>query len=204
MTQWHTGDCLLVFYLTTSHGSKVTRSKRQSAVPGVSWNKKKWQVCLNLGGKRRYLRNFEEEADAANAVEDARAAEVAGSLEKHLKGRGVRKRRRSKRQSTVQGVSWHKQTQKWQARLTLGGKTKYFGHAEEAEALKAHSILVGRSRAGGGQVGGGGGGGRRSVGGILAPQAQFWGDFTLCRGIWGPGRAKSGRSSGGGGGVEKS
>ena len=123
----------------------ATRAERQSTVPGVSWNKltQMWQTRLALAGNKHFLGVFEEEADAAKAVEEARAAAVADNLEEHLKCLRMRKRR-SKRQITVPGVCWHKQTQKWQVGLTLAGKKCFLGHfAEEAEAGKA--VVAGRA-----------------------------------------------------------
>ena len=62
--------------------------ERQSAVSGVTWNQwaQKWRVQLTLGGKKRYLGLFKEEADATEAVAVCRAAAKAGRLDQHLQG----------------------------------------------------------------------------------------------------------------------
>ena len=63
-------------------------SYESSKHAGVCWHsqRQKWRAQPTLSGKQRHLGYFAEEAEAAQAVAAARAADEAGRLEEHISG----------------------------------------------------------------------------------------------------------------------
>ena len=126
---------------------KTTSSKFR----GVSWFKptQKWRAQITIDGKRTYLGHFNYEETAARKYDEhaarlGRPLNVPSSESRAEPIQEVTKTISSK----FRGVSWHKQSQKWRARIRIDGKRTELGYFvdEETAARKydEHAACLGQ------------------------------------------------------------
>tara|TARA_R110000772_G_scaffold207522_2_gene318081 strand:- start:2326 stop:3012 length:687 start_codon:yes stop_codon:yes gene_type:complete len=98
---------------------------------GVNWHKpnKKWAALIWINGKHRYLGYFTCELEASEAYQKAlKDYELDGTMPEPWTY-----------SSQYKGVSWHKPSKKWTAKIYINGKAKYLGSFKcELEASEAY------------------------------------------------------------------
>jgi hypothetical protein len=132
-----------------------------SAFVGVSWNKRrrKWMAQTWHGGKNHHLSFFDDEREAARAVDTAarrlRGEEAHSGGLNRVKDTGAEEDTAamaavaSEQQgpSAFVGVCWHKQSRKWAARFHHDGEKQYLGYFDdEREAARAVDTAARRLR----------------------------------------------------------
>ncbi len=106
------------------------KKDKTSSFVGVYWDKsrQKWHAQKRFGSKAFNLGVFDREEDAGNAY---LKATLDSCLEDALK-------RRSNMASVHRGVTWHRRSKRWEARVTVLGKRIHVGHYKnEDEANRA-------------------------------------------------------------------
>ena len=147
---------------TENLGNKRRRRSGSSRYKGVTWSKqrKRWIAQIRRDGKVRHLGLFDSEADAGYAY-DAGAREVfgpfaclnfpepgessadgAGNLEATAATPGT-ERLPAAGASPYLGAIWANGKNKWQARITSGGKQHHLGfYASDIEAALAYDAAA--------------------------------------------------------------
>ena len=111
----------------------------------MSWQEKsqKWEAYLKVCGKQEHLGRFDDELEAAKAV-DRRLREI-GTLENlNYDDDGNFVYAVKMKSSQYRGVCWHKGMQKWEVSITVPGeKQKCLGCFEdEANAARAYDAVA--------------------------------------------------------------
>lgn len=104
---------------------------------GVNWSKSKskWQVGIQYKGVSTHLGHYDTEIEASNAYQLALSKIKDGSFNADDY--------KPKFLSKYKGVSFHKAANKWQAQITISGKTKYLGSfITEIEAHQAYQTKL--------------------------------------------------------------
>jgi len=132
-----------------SHAVKTKSSKYFGVIRIINTEKWKAQICKN--GKQIYGGSFDDEIDAAKAVNQL--CEENGLSQKNTDITGKpshgpnTKRKGTKARSKYSGVSWHKATKKWIARISKDGKQFCGGYFDdEIDAAKAANKLYEKYR----------------------------------------------------------
>jgi hypothetical protein len=125
------------------------RSDSRSGVRGVMWGRDagKWYAQIRLRGQGHFLGYYSTIEEAAAVVAAARAQHMPFSDEARSGFRGPEVRlgvahphRRASGRLAAEGVSWHRQSRKWNVRLTADGKRHNLGlyvNREDAERVAA-------------------------------------------------------------------
>lgn len=122
-----------------------SRSDSKTGIRGVSWNKvhKSWTAHITINGKFKSLGQFENKEEAVRIATEARAKLMPFSKEARENTDTSefkipeRKREYKNNRSGYNGVSWHKQHQKWYAYICLNKKVKFLGlFDDKLEAAK--------------------------------------------------------------------
>lgn len=109
---------------------KKNRDSFTSEYVGVRQDKDKWRAQIRFNNKVIHLGYFDIELEASEAYQSA--------LSKIKDGTFNPEDYKPKWTSKYKGVSFHKASQKWLARLTINGKRTYLGSfATEEEAYQA-------------------------------------------------------------------
>lgn len=110
------------------------RRDNTSGIAGVNWDDiwKKWHARIARNGKRVFLGYFDSIEDAKRAREEAEEKLRAGVTIEEL-AKEMKDRSKEKSASGVPGVTWHKQTGKWRARIKRNGKEISLGFFENLE-----------------------------------------------------------------------
>ena len=140
--------------LSTAPDVYVPKKKKKrvgsSRFRGVSLNKRnqKWKVSIKIAGKKKFIGSYDDETEAARAYD---ATVRAQSLDQPLNfpddlstapGVYVPKQKRVAT-SRFRGVCWHKTNQKWEAKISIAGKSKHIGsYVDETEAARAYDAIV--------------------------------------------------------------
>mmetsp|Transcript_72215 Transcript_72215/g.145295 ORF Transcript_72215/g.145295 Transcript_72215/m.145295 type:complete len:398 (+) Transcript_72215:89-1282(+) len=119
-------------------GGRVGTSKSQFV--GVSWNRKymRWQAEITVDKKRTFL-GYHDCEEAAALAYDKRAARLSRAVNfPNKRQTKAKKRGQDLVVSCYSGVSWHRQSKKWQARISIKGAVKHIGmYEDELEAAIA-------------------------------------------------------------------
>ena len=129
--------------------SPKPKVKSTSIYKGVSWNKvaKGWHAHIRDNGKRRTLGLFSTEESAAIAYNEA-VKKVFGEYgylndvpyDPNWESKQILNRRDGSGKSKYVGVSFQKQTGKWQSHITVNYKSIYLGsYTDEKEAARAYN-----------------------------------------------------------------
>lgn len=110
--------------------------KNTSGHTGVCWNKsrQKWMAYIYHKDKFRNLGYYDDKEGAATARKQAEyELQQTGKISRKQKERetqqiGKAANRRKRKTSNVCGVTWHKQSNKWRARISYNGKQIFLGH----------------------------------------------------------------------------
>lgn len=130
-----------------------------SSFQGVSWcrSKKRWQAQIKVCGMHYFFGRFRSEEAAARAVDDFvrkhKLEEIKGlNFPTHAEAvQGLLRRKGKKRHNTSSrfiGVSFHKPTAKWEAKISVSGRLRHLGRFntedEAAQNYDQHAVRLGR------------------------------------------------------------
>ncbi|KAK3287254.1 hypothetical protein CYMTET_5231 [Cymbomonas tetramitiformis] len=148
---------------STAHSAQADHARtlaRASRYSGVSWFKqtRKWYAYVTINGCKKHLGYFVDEETAAEAYDRA-SRELHGAdttkVNFALPGQQARRAqlvvrstansaqadhmRTLARKSSYLGVSWHKASRKWNAKIGINGSNKHLGYFdEEKRAAEAY------------------------------------------------------------------
>jgi len=117
----------------TSTCFRSDKGSFSSEYAGVYWNKNasKWLAKIRYNGVRSHLGYHDSELEASNAYQSALSKIKDGSFDPNYY--------KPKFASEYKGVTFHKATNKWQARITINGKQTHIGYFKtELEAHQAY------------------------------------------------------------------
>lgn len=114
---------------------RADRESFSSDFTGVCWHKRdsKWAVFIHYNGGRIYLGSFTDELEASKAYQSALSKMKDDSFNPN--------EYKPIWTSRYKGVSLHKRTGKWTARITVNGERKFLGYfSTEIEAHRAYQL----------------------------------------------------------------
>ena len=132
---------------------------RPSKYVGVSWSKekKKWMAKIVIDGKPKYLGYYHDEKEAARIYDEQAALlgkpvnfPLHEGMEQAVKDRkDLFKVPNVNRPSKYVGVTWNKNSKKWQAQIKIDGKSKNLGYdhdeKEAAHMYDEQAALLGKA-----------------------------------------------------------
>ncbi len=117
--------------ISSRKNTSKDRTGGTSQYVGVSWNKcsKKWAASIWVNRKSKHLGTFTCELEASEAYQKAlKDYELDGTMPEPWTY-----------SSQYKGVSWHKPSKKWTAKIYINGKSKHLGSFKcELEASEAY------------------------------------------------------------------
>lgn len=127
--------------VTHDINNRNTGAHREGKLLGCRFHKRdqKWVAFIEINKKQIHLGHFDTEIEA-NAVHNQALSMLKEGASIEVIQATFNIRTKDKCTSLYKGVSWHKSTNKWQARITVNGKRINLGWFSTEE--EAHEVIL--------------------------------------------------------------